>query len=90
MSPFGPAAITDGQLAAAIKSARSKNYFAEALSPVRVPVTYLQTELGLLRQRLNRAENEILHREHSCRVCGWVFLITSAEAETMVRQFSQM
>ncbi|KAI4142971.1 MAG: hypothetical protein L6R39_004755 [Caloplaca ligustica] len=85
-STFTPATISDEQLVRAIKSARGKNYFAEALSPGKHDPTYLQTELGMLRQRLNRAENEILRREHTCRVCGWLFLTPSMKAEELVDQ----
>ncbi|KAL9017283.1 MAG: hypothetical protein Q9185_005374 [Variospora sp. 1 TL-2023] len=59
------------------------------IEPVAMPPTSHYTELGLLRQRLNRAENEILHREQSCRVCGAVFLSTLPNAADQVRNPSQ-
>lgn len=59
------------------------------IEPVAMPPTSHYTELGLLRQRLNRAENEILHREQSCRVCGAVFLSTLSNAADQVRNPSQ-
>ncbi|KAL8903779.1 MAG: hypothetical protein Q9207_003703 [Kuettlingeria erythrocarpa] len=43
-------------------------------------------EMGLLRQRLTRAENEVLEREHRCRVCGVVF--TQQTEETVLQHIS--
>ncbi|KAL8649916.1 MAG: hypothetical protein Q9210_004122 [Variospora velana] len=68
----------------AIDAAR-QNAGRNHIEPIAVSPTSHHTELGLLRQRLNRAENEILHREHSCRVCGAVFLSTLPNATDQVR-----
>lgn len=35
---------------------------------------YSATDMGLLQQRLFRAESEVLMREEACRVCGLTFL----------------
>lgn len=55
------------------------------LTPTIIPPIYTPTELGLLRQRLHRAENEILLREESCKVCGKIFT-PFAEGTDAVRQ----
>ncbi|KAL8749030.1 MAG: hypothetical protein Q9184_006966 [Pyrenodesmia sp. 2 TL-2023] len=42
-------------------------------------------DMGLLRQRLTRAENELLQREHTCRVCG--ALITQLTEEVVQEHY---
>ncbi|KAL8920855.1 MAG: hypothetical protein Q9208_006027 [Pyrenodesmia sp. 3 TL-2023] len=42
-------------------------------------------DMGLLRQRLHRAENELLQREHTCRVCGT--LITQLTEEVVQEHY---
>ena len=84
ISPFSRAGVSYPQLLSANRSP-GRNYFAEALSPSRPTPIYSQSDMTLLRQRLNRAENEILMREESCKVCGMVFLKSSTGAEDTVR-----
>ncbi|CAL8576744.1 hypothetical protein XPA_002609 [Xanthoria parietina] len=42
---------------------------------------YSATDMGLLQQRLFRAESEVLMREEACRVCGLTFLKRSGGKE---------
>ncbi|KAL8719416.1 MAG: hypothetical protein Q9225_003581 [Loekoesia sp. 1 TL-2023] len=84
-SPFIRAGGSRVQFPSSTRSP-GRNYFAEALSPAKSPQTYSHSDMGLLRQRLNRAENEILMREESCKVCGMVFLKSTSGAENTIRE----
>ncbi|KAI4176006.1 MAG: hypothetical protein LQ343_001288 [Gyalolechia ehrenbergii] len=79
-SPFPPFSTARGGFTQPLSANRSpgRNYFAEALSPSKRSTT---PDIERLRQRLERAEDEILFREESCKVCGIVFVKSSPAAE---------
>ncbi|KAI4169761.1 MAG: hypothetical protein LQ348_007221, partial [Seirophora lacunosa] len=72
--------LSEGALEEAIEAARWNVTSNPFLGAAAAPSTAHHTEMGLLRQRLFRAENEIHEREHSCRVCGAVFLSSAENA----------
>ncbi|KAL8937324.1 MAG: hypothetical protein Q9216_004482 [Gyalolechia sp. 2 TL-2023] len=84
-SPFPPFSTARGGFAQSLSANRSpgRNYFAEALSPSKRSGT---PDIERLRQRLERAEDEILFREESCKVCGMVFVKSSPAAEDAIRE----
>lgn len=61
-----------------------RNFFVAALSPSRRSAT---PDVDRLRRRLDHAEDEILLREESCKVCGMVFIKSSPAAEDAVKLF---
>lgn len=76
--------LSEGALEEAIEAARWNVTSNPFLGAAAAPSTAHHTEMGLLRQRLFRAENEIHEREHSCRVCGAVFLSSAENAADRV------
>lgn len=60
-----------------------RNSFTSALSPSRRATT---PDIDRLQRRLDHAEDEILLREESCKVCGMVFIKSSPAAEDAIRE----
>lgn len=81
--PRSPTRVRDVDVTVGPRPRRDPPPSRPLLLPPPVRETDNTVEMGLLRQRLHRAENEVLEREHRCRVCGVVF---TQQTEEVVRK----